>query len=109
MRFGWGVDRVLSGDVAWNLAWMLVSEILRDPYSHVVASVAGWSYVPNPADVQFLNWIDAMAAMNHQPGKVRQPPVRRGWETGMRDAPAAPKVENLQRRSALKDRLGLKY
>lgn len=88
---------------------MLCAEIMRDPYSHIIASAQGWAYVPNPADVQFLNWVDAMGAMHWQPGKVKPQPVKRGWEDAARRAPAPPKQENLERRSVLRDRLGLKF
>lgn len=88
---------------------MYCAGLLRDPYSHTIASVQGWAYVPDPADVQFLNWVDAMGSMHHQPGKVKPQPVKRGWESGVRATPAPPKPENRERRAALKERLGLKY
>lgn len=34
--------------MSWAEAWALTSEILRDPDSHLSASLAGWAFVPGP-------------------------------------------------------------
>lgn len=106
-RFGWGTERI--PELGMNCAAGLVAEVMRDPYSHLNAAVAGWSFVPNPADAQFLNWVDATASMHHQPGKVKPSPVKRPWEQGARPVWRAPDPGREERRSALRARLGLNY
>lgn len=90
-----------------NRAAGLVAELLRDPYSHCSAAASGWSYVPDPTDVMFRNWVDATAMMHHQPGKVRPRPVERPWESGHAPAWRAPDPAKEQRRARLRERLGL--
>lgn len=106
-RVGFGVDDIACGAVTWRVAWDITSEILRDPYSHVCAAIAGWAYVPNPVDVQFLNWVDATAQMHHQAGKVRPRPAERPWTKVPPKAPAPATPDRLKRRATLRDRLGL--
>lgn len=106
-RYGWGADEILRGARGWNLAAMLVGEIVRDPYSHLSAAINGWSYVPNPIDVFFLNWIDAQAQMHHQSGKVQPKPARRPWEHGGAAKQSPPDPSSTVRRQALRERLGL--
>lgn len=36
--------------MSWNVAWDFVSEILRDPSSHLVSALEGDRYVPHPAE-----------------------------------------------------------
>lgn len=86
---------------------MLVREIVRDPYSHLCAAFNEWSYVPDPMDVFYLNWIDAQAQMHHRSGKVPPKPVRRPWEHGGDAKTSPPDPDSSDRREALKSRLGL--
>lgn len=87
---------------------MLADEIMRDPYSHTHAAVVGYSYVPAPEDVSFLNWVDARANMAWQPGKVRPQPAERPWHNGPRQkAPARHDPHRAERRAALNKRLGI--
>lgn len=86
---------------------MLVAELLRDPYSHLQASVAGWGYVPDPVDVFFFNWVDAVAQMRHQPGKVRPRPLERPWMTASTREVPPPDPGRWERRAELMGRLGL--
>lgn len=103
-------DDIAAGTVSWNKAYRVVSEILRDPYSHSLASLNGWGYVPHPVDVAFLNWVDATAQMHHQKGKVAPRPAKRPWEESARDRPkSAPDPDRPARRAALRERLGLAY
>lgn len=97
----------MRGVRGWNLVAALVGEILRDPYSHLVAAGAGWSYVPAPEDVSFLNWLDATAQLHHQKGKVPPKPTVRPWTVGTVRRDVMPDPERAQRRSALMMRLGL--
>lgn len=87
---------------------MLAGEIMRDIYSHSHASVMGWAYAPNPSDVLYANWVDAMAQMHHRRGQVPPTPVKRPWEEKPRERPAAfVTVEQQRRRGRLRERLGL--
>lgn len=108
-RVGFTVDDVYAGRIAWNTVAGIVAEILRDPYSHLTAAVNGWSFVPSPMDVFFLNWVDAQASMHHQKGKVKPAPVKRPWEQAHRPRPTvvADDPERSMRRAALAERLGL--
>ena len=107
-RVGWGADGLLRGDRGWNLVAAFATGFMRDLYSHCHASVMGWAYVPNPADVLYANWVDATAQMHHQRGKVPPKPVRRPWERKQRERPIAfLDAERKKRRTALKERLGL--
>lgn len=106
-RYGWGGDEIVRGVRGWNLASMLVDEILHDPYSHLSAAVAGWAYVPAPEDALFFNWVDATAQMRHQSGKVPPRPVGRPWEAQRLRPQAMPDPERKARRAALDARLGL--
>lgn len=106
-RFGWGTERI--SELGVNRVAGLVAEIMRDPYSHSCASVAGWAFVPSPADVLFLNWVDVTAQMHHSKGKVRPKPVARPWEQGGRPVWRAPDPGRDERRARLRARLGLSY
>ncbi len=106
-RYGWGADDIVRGVRGWNLAAMLVGELVRDPYSHLTASLNGWSFVPDPMDAFYLNWIDAQAQMHHRSGQVHPTPVRRPWEHGGEAERSAPDPDSSDRRKALRDRLGL--
>jgi hypothetical protein len=92
----------------WNLTTMLVGQIAMDPYSHLVASFAGWAYVPSPVDVFFLNWVDAQAQMHHRSGKVPPKPVPRPWERGRAMKSPIPDPGRVKNREALMERLGLR-
>lgn len=107
-RLGHGVDEYVTGRRSINLGAMLARELLRDPYSHTFASVAGYSHVPAPEDVSFLNWVDARALMAWQSGKVRPQPAKRPWLT--REQPtrmSAPDPQRHARRAELNRRLGI--
>lgn len=106
-RFGWGVERIPQLGV--NRAAGLVDEIMRDPYSHSNAAVAGWSFVPAPADVLLRNWVDVTAQMNKKKNAAPIKPVPRPWESGVRPVWRAPDPNRDERRSKLRARLGLNY
>lgn len=106
-RFGWGADRIVNGACPWNLAVMLVGQILLDPYSHSTAALRGWAFVPNPVDVMFADWVDATAQMHHQKGKVRPQPVKRPWEQQQRVRDLRSPAEREAQRAKLRERLGL--
>lgn len=107
-RFRLDITDIGARSLSWRAAADLAAGLLRDPYSHSAAAVAGFAYVPAPADVQFYNWVDATAQMHHQSGKVRPRPVDRPW---MATAPSqrAPVFDagRVERRKALQERLGL--
>lgn len=86
---------------------MLVDQIVRDPYSTLVAALNGWAYAPNPLDAFFLNWVDAQAQMHHRSGKVPPKPVKRPWEHPATTKRMAPDPGGPSRRQALRERLGL--
>jgi len=110
VRFGWPL-RALGAELWWNEAWDLTFELLRDPWSHLNASLANFRYVPSPVDAAFFNWVDAYQVMNRGKGKVRPPALPRPWApTGAApDATRARVVdpERAERRARLADRLGL--
>lgn len=106
-RYGWGGDEIVSGRQPWNLATMLVGEIVREPYSHLSAAINEWAYVPDPMDVFFCNWIDAQAQMHHKSGKVLPKPAERPWTRKTDDREVMPDPARAERRSALMARLGL--
>lgn len=106
-RFGWGADRVRELGV--NRVAGLVDEILRDPYSHSNAALAGWSFVPDPADVLFRNWVDVTAQMHKKKNAAPVKPVERPWEQGRRPVWRAPDPLRDERRARLRSRLGLNY
>lgn len=97
----------MRGARGWNLAAMLVGEIVRDPYSHLSAAVNEYAYVPAPEDVSFLNWVDAQAQMHHQSGKVPPKPAERPWMVKQVRRDVLPDPGREARRAALRDRLGL--
>lgn len=106
-RFGWGPERVTELGV--NRVAALVGEIIRDPYSHSNAAVAGWSYVPSPTDVLFRNWVDVTAQMHRKKNAAPVKPVERPWEQGRRPVWRAPDPQQETRRAKLRARLGLNY
>lgn len=107
-RYGWGGDEIVRGVRGWNLAAMLVGEILRDPYSHLAAAVHGFGYVPDPVDALFFNWVDAQAQMHHQSGKVPPKPSVRPWTVVQESSEVVPDPGRDDRRAALRERLGLR-
>jgi hypothetical protein len=106
-RFGWGVEQIPLLGV--NRVAGLVDEVMRDPYSHSIAAVAGWSFVPSPQDVSFRNWVDVTAQMNKKKNAAPVKPVERPWEQGARPVWRAPDPNRDVRRKKLRARLGLNY
>lgn len=106
-RYGWCGDEILSGVRVWNHAAILVSQIAREPYSHLAASLAGFAYVPHPMDAFFYNWMDAQALMHHKSGKVPPKPAVRPWTLNNDRREVMPDPDRSKRRGALAMRLGL--
>lgn len=99
--------QVEEGDLSWNDAVALTRELIRDPYSHSFAALAGYEFVPAPEDVQFYNWVDATAQMNHRSGKVAPTPAKRPW-VGTGVSKVGPVTEDSrERRRRLAERLGV--
>lgn len=76
-RFGFGLSRFLSREMSWREAWVLTSEILRDPDSHTAAAIAGWAFVPGSVqrvgtDV-FEAYINANRGKNTTPFRAQRP------------------------------------
>lgn len=86
---------------------MLIGEICREPYSHCTASLLGYGYVPDPADVNFLRWVDARQSMSWTPKHPRPRPVDRPWETTPARVHTAPDPGRTERRARLRERLGI--
>lgn len=107
MRFGWGAERI--PELGVNRVALLVSEIMREPYSHSNAAVSGWSFVPSPVDVLFRNWVDVTAQMNKKKNGAPVKPVERPWEQGGAPLWRAPDPNRDERRQKLRARLGLNY
>lgn len=88
-----------------HAAWPMLREILRDRTSHSFAALAGWSFIPDPAD----KWIHAA---NQSQSRLRRKPP---WEaadpwaperTG-RSAGAGARPHDERLRGRLKERLGI--
>jgi len=101
----------IGRDVPWNEAWDLTSGLLRDPWSHTGAALAGWAYVPDPVEAATLNLVDAYRLMNHAKGKVRPSPLPRPWATTRKASDPTrvrvPDPERATRRARLAERLGV--
>lgn len=56
MRFDWRsrlglrLEDFTAGRISWNEAWDYVSELLREPSSHLASALRGDKYVPDPAE-----------------------------------------------------------
>ena len=86
---------------------MLVSRILREPYSHCNAVLQGWSFVPAPEDVNFANWVDARAQMAWTPKRPRPTPMDRPWVKSSSEFRPVRRVDP-EAKARLRERLGLK-
>lgn len=107
-RVGWGFEELRSGRRGWREVWWIVSEILRDPYSHIQHSLAGSRFVPTPTDVGFFNWLDARQQMARGKGQIAPPPVERPW-VGVREYTPRADPDRARRRAFLRERLGLNF
>lgn len=79
-RAGFGLEKIDNGLMAWSTLTALVDGLVDDHTSHTFASLAGWSYVPSPAEVQFYNELDVKIAMNRGKNQPVPAPVKRPWE-----------------------------
>ncbi|NEG90608.1 hypothetical protein [Bifidobacterium aerophilum] len=79
-------------------AWPMLREILMDRSSHSFAALAGWAYIPDPAD-KYIH------AVNQGASKLRRRPDWQRRDIG-RDSPH-PRAKDERLRSRLKARLGI--
>lgn len=86
---------------SWNETWELVAPLLRDPYSHVVASVQGWIRPPRPVEEAVLTLIDYHRAVNRRKNSPPPQPVSRPWRQRLSDRPPARTVEQKRRARSL--------
>lgn len=75
------ITAVLDGDMSWSEAWLLTTQLLSDPTSHLYAALAGWKH---PASHEFRVLADlydatvAIAAGKKNRSKVK--PYSRPWK-----------------------------
>ena len=75
------MDRIDRQELSYTELTALVDGLVDDHTSHTFASLAGWSYVPSPAEVEFYNGLDAKLAMNRRKNQPTPPRIKRPWET----------------------------
>lgn len=87
-------------EVSWGEAWDLTRELLRDPDSHVTASLAGWAYVPGPVErvntSLFEAWVNSQRGHNKTPWRAPRP-----WEKAAPSLPKRPAKADAERRARL--------
>lgn len=97
-----------SDELSWREWQAVVDGLLRDHSSHTCAAVAGWAYVPTPAEVAFYDELDVKIQMNRGKNQPSQPPVQRPW---MAEKPKLILPKNdpatMSRRARLNAHLGL--
>lgn len=102
------MDRIDRQELTYTELTALVDGLLADHTSHTFASLAGYSYVPAPAEVAFYDELDTKLAMNRGKNQPRPPRTKRPWEDG-KPQTVAPSVsaDSRARRERLNEKLGL--
>ncbi|MET0716413.1 MAG: hypothetical protein ABWY57_16020 [Mycetocola sp.] len=64
--------------MSWNVAWEYISEILRDPSSHLKSAMQGDLYVPHPAERAAWATLEYSENAHRGPGKGMRA-IKRPW------------------------------
>lgn len=103
-RFGLPVESIFDGRMSWDEAWDLVTELVRDPTSHLFAAINEWKH-PFSSEARVLaDLFDLQVAMNTKKGK-KPKPYPRPWSKktqGVRSQ--KPTVDQATIRAALAQR-----
>jgi hypothetical protein len=92
--------------MGWVEAWRLTEGLLRDPDSHCVAALAGWSYVPGAVTRTVTDVWEQYVNANQARGKVRFRAAR-PWTVAAPKDRAAVTAEDRRQRAELASRLGM--
>lgn len=99
-RYGLPLAALFRREVTWGEAWDLTSELLRDPDSHVTASLAGWAYVPGPVErvntALFEAWVNSQRKKNSTPWRAPRP-----WEKAAPSLPGRAATVDAEARARL--------
>lgn len=101
------MDRIDREELTYSELTALVDGLINDHTSHTFASVAGWSYVPSPAEVAFYDELDVKLAMNRGKNQPMPPRTKRPWESGEPIRSTKPDPGREERRNKLAEHLGL--
>lgn len=86
--------------MAWGEAWALTEGVLRDPDSHTLAAMRGWSYVPPAVERTTADFLEVYLNAKRTKGTV---PIRveRPWTKHAAAAPSATSEEDKRQRARL--------
>lgn len=96
MRFDWQsrlgvrVEDFLAGRISWNEAWDYVSELLREPSSHLSSALRGDKYVPDPSERAALTVFEGYVNMQIKGGHKKLTRPWTGKAPNYKPAPIGP-------------------
>lgn len=100
------LEAIDDGGVSWNAAWEYVSEILRDPSSHLRSAMAGDLYVPDASEraqwAVFELWLNTQLRRGSGYKKIKRPwagtkpNYRAGTKTAVLDAASVERRKKLE-------------
>ena len=80
-RFGLPITAVFDGRMSWAEAWDLFLELMRDPSSHVAATLGDWEYPLGREGLILSDFIDITRQIHTKPRqRSRMEPYPRPFE-----------------------------
>jgi len=99
---GVDLDDVFAERLSWNTVWDLISELMRNPSSHLISAMFGDKYVPGSGEraqwAVFEMWLNTQLPKGHMRVTVKRP-----W-AGVKPVYAGPKEvdpQSVERRAKL--------